>query len=221
MSETTEDYLKAIYLAESAELPTKRVPVGHVASAIGVVPGTATTMMKGLAESGLVDYRPYEGVRLTAAGERLAGSVIRRHRLIEAFLVKVVGMSWVEVHDEAERLEHAVSDRLIERMNEMLGSPTVDPHGDPIPSSTGTRRRGQNTDLLTAPLHRALLVTRVLDQTRKFLRFVESHGLIPGNSVTIDTRVRGAATVEVRSARGETVTLRRRAASKILVSVAA
>ena len=111
--------------------------MGQIAAALGVVPGTATTMVKTLAESGLVRYEPYSGVRLTKAGEKLAALVLRRHRLVELFLVKVMGMSWTEVHDEAEQLEHAVSDRLIDRMDEMLGRPEVDPHGDPIPSAEG------------------------------------------------------------------------------------
>ena len=107
------------------------VPMGQVAAALGVTPGTATTMVKALAESGLAEYEPYSGVRLTPAGEKLAGLVLRRHRLVELFLVQVMGMSWAEVHDEAEQLEHVVSERLIERIDEMLGHPTHDPHGDP------------------------------------------------------------------------------------------
>ena len=111
--------------------------MGQLAAALDVVPGTATTMVKALAESGLVRYEPYAGVRLTPAGDKLAALVLRRHRLIELFLVQVMGMSWAEVHDEAEHLEHAVSERLIERMDEMLGHPSVDPHGDPIPNADG------------------------------------------------------------------------------------
>ena len=138
-TQTVENYLKAIFQAQ-ALLPdmTSLVPVGHLATAVGVSPGTATTMVKALAESGLVRYEPYAGVRLTAPGRRLAALVLRRHRLIELFLVKVMGMSWADVHDEAEQLEHAVSDRLIDRIDEMLGRPAVDPHGDPIPDPEGT-----------------------------------------------------------------------------------
>ena len=97
--------------------------MGQVAAALSVTPGTATTMVKALAESGLAEYEPYSGVRLTSAGEQLAGLVLRRHRLVELFLVQVMGMSWDEVHDEAEQLEHVVSERLIERIDEMLGRP--------------------------------------------------------------------------------------------------
>ncbi len=126
--------------------------MGQVASSLNVTPGTATTMVKALAESGLAEYEPYSGVRLTAAGEKLAVLVLRRHRLVELFLVQVMGMSWDEVHDEAEQLEHVVSDRLIERIDEMLGHPTHDPHGDPIPTAEGTITPRHLESLLTCPL---------------------------------------------------------------------
>src|SRR5262247_4742750 len=128
-SSTVENYLKAIYQGQTSLPRDQRlVPMGQVASALGVAPGTATTMVKALAESGLADYEPYAGVRLTPAGEKLAGLVLRRHRLVELFLVQVMGLSWDEVHDEAELLEHSVSDRLIQRIDDMLGRPTHDPH---------------------------------------------------------------------------------------------
>src|SRR3990172_4807206 len=133
-SSTVENYLKAIYQGQSALSPVERlVPMGQVASAVGVTPGTATTMVKALAESGLAEYEPYSGVRLPAAGEKLAALVLRRHRLVELFLVQVMGMSWDEVHDEAEQLEHVVSERLIDRIDDMLGRPARDPHCHPIP----------------------------------------------------------------------------------------
>src|SRR3990170_1718782 len=172
-SSTVENYLKAIYQGQSA-LPRSEhlVPMGYVASALGVTPGTATTMVKTLAESGLVDYEPYSGVRLNARGEKLAGLVLRRHRLVELFLVQVMGMSWAEVHDEAEHLEHVVSDRLIERIDDMLGRPAVDPHGDPIPSPDGLVGRAEDEDLLTCPMSTPVVVTRVMDQDAEFLRFI-------------------------------------------------
>ena len=125
-SSTVENYLKAIYVGETHLVAgQKLVPMGQLAAALGIAPGTATTMVKALAESGLVSYEPYNGVRLTAAGEKLAARVLRRHRLIELFLVQVMGMNWDEVHDDAEQMEHVVSDRLIERIDEMLGQPGV------------------------------------------------------------------------------------------------
>ena len=119
-SSTVENYLKAIYQAEiSQDSRGELVPMGQLSSALGVVPGTATTMVKALAETGLVLYEPYAGVQLTEAGQKLAALVLRRHRLLELFLVKVLDMSWDEVHEEAERLEHAASERLIERIDTM------------------------------------------------------------------------------------------------------
>src|SRR5947209_12475009 len=152
-SSTVENYLKAIYQGQSALRPPERlVPMGQVAAALGVTPGTATTMVKALSDSGLAEYEPYSGVRLTAAGEKLAGLVLRRHRLVELFLVKVMGMRWDEVHDEAEQLEHVVSERLIERIDAMLGHPTHDPHGDPIPNPEGTIATRHLERLLTCPV---------------------------------------------------------------------
>src|SRR5207247_4900157 len=146
------------------------VSMGHVASTLGVAPGTATTMAKALAESGLAEYEPYSGVRLTGAGEKLAGLVLRRHRLVELFLVQVMGMSWAEVHDEAEQLEHVVSERLIERIDEMIGRPTHDPHGDPVPKLDGAIARHELDTLLTCPVATPLRVTRIADQEPAFLR---------------------------------------------------
>src|SRR5882762_6670658 len=149
-SPTVENYLKAIFQAQlHLSRKSDLVPMGQLASALGVVPGTATTMVKTLADSGLVKYEPYSGVRLTASGEKLAALVVRRHRLIELFLVNVMGMSWTEVHAEAEHLEHAVSDRLIDRIDEMLGRPAVDPHGDPIPDPERTVPMPEYDSLLT------------------------------------------------------------------------
>src|SRR5712671_2669009 len=179
-SSTVENYLKAIYQGQSSLASGARlVPMGQVAAALGVTPGTATTMVKALAESGLAEYEPYSGVRLSPAGEKLAGLVLRRHRLVELFLVQVMGMSWAEVHDEAEHLEHVVSERLIDRIDGMLGRPTHDPHGDPIPDPDGAITTRHLDNLLTCPLGTALKVTRITDQDPAFLRFIERNELKP------------------------------------------
>src|SRR3989454_11909495 len=121
-SSTVENYLKAIYQGQSSLARDQHlVPMGQVAAALGVTPGTATTMVKALAESGLAEYEPYSGVRLTAAGEKLAGLVLRRHRLVELFLGRGVGMSWAEGNDGAEQRENIVSGRVIGRIDQMLG----------------------------------------------------------------------------------------------------
>lgn len=219
-SQTVENYLKTIHHAQAAQTGRALVPMGQLASALGVVPGTATTMVKALSESGLVHYEPYMGVRLTDAGEKLASLVLRRHRLIELFLVKVLGMSWAEVHDEAEQLEHAVSERLIDRIDDMLGRPEVDPHGDPIPNAEGTISHREYVDLLNAPLDTNLVITRVLDQDAEFLRFIEQRDLMPGSSIVIEARDAMADAVRLRADADRHTTIGTRAASKLLVRLA-
>jgi DtxR family Mn-dependent transcriptional regulator len=205
-SQTVENYLKTIFLAQSSHgAGDDLVPMGQIAAGLGVVPGTATTMIKTLAESGLVHYEPYMGVRLTPAGEKLASLVLRRHRLIE--------------HDEAERLEHAVSERLIDRIDDMLGRPAVDPHGDPIPTAEGTIARHDHVDLMTAGIDTPLVVTRILDQDPEFLRFAETRRLIPGASIVVRERHPAADSVRLELPSGDVVTIGTRAASKVLVTV--
>jgi DtxR family Mn-dependent transcriptional regulator len=217
-SSTVENYLKAIHHGQSALPKGQRLlPMGHVAAALSVTPGTATTMVKTLAESGLVEYEPYTGVRLTKAGDKLAALVLRRHRLVELFLVQVMGMAWDEVHDEAEQLEHVVSDRLIDRIDQMLGRPTHDPHGDPIPSADGAIAPPSGDNLLTCPTGTALKVTRITDQDPAFLRFVESNSLKPGQRVEVESRDTAADAVKLRRAGHEPLTIGARAASKLLV----
>jgi len=219
-SSTVENYLKAIYLGQSALTGGERlVSMGYVATALGVTPGTATTMVKALSDSGLAEYEPYSGVRLTSAGERLAGLVIRRHRLVEAFLVQVMGMSWAEVHEEAEQLEHAVSDRLIDRIDAMLGRPAHDPHGDPIPDPEGVLTLRHLDNLLTCPIGTPLKVTRIADQDPAFLHFIEENDLKPGQPVQVDTRDTAADSVLLRSG-DRRLTIGTRAASKLLVEIA-
>jgi DtxR family Mn-dependent transcriptional regulator len=222
---TVEDYLKSILLEEQA-LEAKgaeprgrdeRVGTGQIAARLALSPGTVTAMVKALADSGLVAYEPYSGVRLTPSGRQLALHVLRRHRLLELFLVEVLHLDWSEVHDEAERLEHAASDRLIERIDEMLGFPAVDPHGDPIPTAGGVIEDPEQPNLLTCPVGDELLVARVSDQSPDFLQLVKRRGLRPGQSLRVLGRDEAADTVELELAGGERLSLGLRAASKILV----
>ena len=217
-SSTVENYLKAIALQQQA-LVDGLVPMGQIAAALGVAPGTATAMVKALAEAGLVLYEPYTGVRLSPAGEKLARRVLRRHRLIELFLVQVMGLRWDEVHDEAEQLEHVVSDRLVERMDEMLGRPEADPHGDPIPDAEGGIRDRELYSLLDCPLHHPVTITRVSNQDAAFLRFIEQSNLKPGQSIEVEARDAVSDSVRVRGADDQRLTIGTRAASKLLVEV--
>ena len=146
--------------------------------------------------------------------------MLRRHRLVELFLVQVMGMSWAEVHDEAEQLEHVVSERLIDRIDEMLGRPTHDPHGDPIPNPDGAIATKPLDNLLTCPIGTALRVTRIADQDPAFLRFIESNDLKPGEPVEVESRDDVADSVMLKQ-RDRRITIGTRAASKLLVEVVA
>lgn len=213
---TVEDYLKRILLEEQASVGSL-VPTGRIAEALEVAPGTVTTMVKALADSGLVRYEPYSGVRLTAAGTQLATHVLRRHRLLELFLVKVLGMDWSEVHEEAERLEHAVSDRVLDRIDEMLDHPSVDPHGDPIPNARGEVADPKLESLLESPLDQLVEVARVQDQSSEFLRLAERRGLTIGSRLRVRSRDDASDTVELELEDGTALALGQRAAEKILV----
>jgi DtxR family Mn-dependent transcriptional regulator len=213
---TVEDYLKSIYQAEQrSEDP---ISTGVIASALKVAPGTATAMMKTLSEAGLITYEPYAGVRLTPAGAKLAAHVLRRHRVVELFLVDVLGMSWSDVHEDAELLEHAVSDRVLDRMDSLLGKPSVDPHGDPIPSPRGVIKEKDYPSLLTCPLRSPVKVARVTDQGAEFLRLLERHGVMPGKEIEVESREEAADTVVVRPFGGKALSLGFRPASAILVN---
>ena len=218
-SSTVENYLKALYQAEASLGDKELVAMGQLATAVRVAPGTATTMVKALAESGLVEYEPYLGVRLSPSGTKLAALVLRRHRLIEQFLVEVMGMSWAEVHEDAEQLEHVVSDRLVERMDAMLGHPAVDPHGDPIPTADGDVESQHYQSLLTCPLGIPVKVTRVADQDSSFLLFLEKQGLKPGQSIEVEVRDPAADSVQLRTGDERRLTIGARAASKLLIEV--
>jgi DtxR family Mn-dependent transcriptional regulator len=213
---TVENYLKQLYMEQHA-VDGSRVPMGRLASAMGVVPGTATSMVKALSDSGLVEYEPRGGVRLTSRGEQLALHVLRRHRLVELFLVKVLGLDWSVVHEEADSLEHAVSDRVLERLDVLLGHPTADPHGDPIPTPKGQLHEPRRLSLADCAVGVAHRVTRVLDQEPEFLQFADRQGLTPGATVAVQKREAAAEAVRIRIGRGEEVSLGLSAAAKILV----
>lgn len=213
---TVENYLKAIYRISQASAG-QTAATGLVAQALDVAPGTVTSMLKTLSESGLAKYTPYEGVSLTPAGSALALRVLRRHRLIELFLQKTVKMSWDEVHEEAENMEHAVSDLLIDRIDTFLGHPKVDPHGDPIPRADGSLDTIECRTLADCQAGEDFRLERVVDQAPEFLRFLTEAGLALGAEGRVLTnRVEsGAVTISVG---GRPTTLGRQAADKLLVS---
>lgn len=218
-SSAAEDYLKQILLLERRGPDGARVSTGALAQALDVSPGSVTAMTKQLAEQGLASYERYAGVSLSEAGRRVATGVLRRHRLLELFLVQVVGMDWSEVHDEAERLEHHVSERLLARLDEMLGYPVVDPHGDPIPNAEGELEETRSLTLLEAPLDTPHRVVRVADQDQAFLKLLSRIGIGLDERVVVSMRDEAADAVLVLVGDDPTPHgLGSRAASKIRVA---
>jgi DtxR family Mn-dependent transcriptional regulator len=181
-----------------------------------VLPGTVTSMLKTLDESNLATYTPYEGVRLTAAGRALALRVLRRHRLIEQFLSQTLNLSWDEVHEEAEHMEHAVSDALVDRIDAYLGHPTTDPHGDPIPQADGTIAAAADRSLSECAPGERFRVARVIDQSPEFLRYLSQSGIeIGAQGMRVATEESGDC-ITIRLS-GETRTLTPEAAGKLMV----
>ncbi|MEA2736052.1 MAG: DtxR family transcriptional regulator, Mn-dependent transcriptional regulator [Humisphaera sp.] len=214
---TVEDYLKTIYTEQQRRGEGDLLAMGVMASAMRVTPGTATAMVKALAESGLVEYEPRGGVRLTGKGEKLALHVLRRHRLVELFLVEVLGLDWSEVDEEAEELEHAISDKVLEKIDDFLGHPEVDPHGDPIPTAKGKVARRALMSLAKCDLGRPMRVARVIDQNAQFLQFVDRHSLKPGTEIVVRSRDASADAVAIRLRNHPALTIGTAAAAKILV----
>lgn len=173
---TIENYVKTIFLVCEGQ-EGRPAATGQLASALGVLPGTVTSMLKTLDDSGLARYTPYEGVALTDAGRALALRMVRRHRLIELFLVKTLRLNWDEVHEEAENMEHAVSDRLIDRLDAFLNHPDTDPHGDPIPKADGTLASPAGERLRAWPPGQPFRLAYVEDQSPGFLRQLSEQGL--------------------------------------------
>lgn len=216
---TVENYLKAIWQIGAAS-GSDDVPTGKLAASLKVSPGTVTSMQKALAEAGLASYRPYEGVRLTEAGRTLALRMLRRHRLIELFLVRTLGLTWDQVHEEAEHMEHAVSDFLIDRIDDFLEHPTSDPHGDPIPTADGVLRLSNEATCLLSDVRAGLSVrfVRVLNQDAEFLRYLTDTKLSIGATVQVES-VNAAADLVVLRRDQQTIAMGHAAAEQLLVTV--
>jgi len=178
-----EDYLKAIY---SLRQTGETVRTAALAARLNVKPPTVTAMLKTLADLNLIRYEPYRGVELTDAGEQIALEVVRHHRLIELYLVEALGFSWDEVHEEAEVLEHFISEKLEARIADYLGNPTHDPHGDPIPNLDGTLPDTTTNTLADfSPAAQEIRVIRIRDQNADRLRYLAEIGLVPQTLIKI------------------------------------
>ncbi len=213
----TEDYLKAIFNAsEWSEGP---VTVTALSQRLALAPSSVSEVVKKLTQRGLITHERYGSIALTADGERIALATVRKHRLIETFLVDYLGYGWHEVHDEAEVLEHAVSDTFVERLAEKLGQPTHDPHGDPIPSAKGHLPMEELTALPEVQAGAQVRIARVWDDDPDLLRHLRTVGLDIGAVLTVVARHPAAGTVEL-SLSGAPVSLGLPAAGAILTAPA-
>ena len=180
-----EDYLKAIY---AFERDSGAAATNDIAQRLSIAPASVSGMVQRLAEQGLVEYERYKGVRLTTAGRKAALRTLRRHRVIEAYLVNALGYGWDSVHEEAEQLEHAASDTLIDRMAAAIGEPRTDPHGAPIPTREGKIDETVHQSLAEAAVGSRTRVVRVGDEDPGLLRYLDSLGLRPGTEVVLTDR---------------------------------
>ena len=188
-TESIQNYLKAIYrLSEEG----RKVTTSALARELGIAPASATLMIKRLADRDLVVHEPYRGVALSEEGERIAVEMVRHHRLVERFLVEVLGVPWDEVHDEAEKWEHLLSEDIERRMDAALGFPTSDPHGSPIPSYEGAFAEREAVPMADLRSGQSAVVAEVSDRDASLLRYVGSLGLYPGAEVSVvDDEPRG------------------------------
>ena len=219
LSRSVEDYLKAIYgLCEAGDPAATR----DIAERLDVQPASVSGMVKRMAESELLEHVPYRGVRLTPRGQREALRILRRHRVLETYLHERLGYTWDDVHAEAERLEHAASDRLIDRMAAALDDPRHDPHGAPIPDASGTIDSARYPTLASQGLPTRVVIQAVHDEDPERLRYFEARGLLPGVSLILEDRLPfdGVVTVRVGGESGTVETLGELLASRIHVAPA-
>jgi DtxR family Mn-dependent transcriptional regulator len=209
-----EDYLKTIYMLEHEESP---VSTSRIAAARDVKPGSATSMIQRLHKFNLVVYKKHYGVTLTEAGRDIALEVLRHHRLVELYLMEALGFSWDEVHEQADILEHVISEKLEERMAAALNYPEFDPHGDPIPSKEGVITQVNNKPLAKLEAGESAVVSRIPDDTNgKLLRYLADLGLVPGTKIKV-TQVApfdGPMTLEINN---ESIIIGQKVAEAVLV----
>ena len=216
-SPTVENYLKQILMI-SLERDKREVPMGLISEALRVTPGTATSMVKNLEKEGWLFYKSRKGVKLTRSGRKLGMNILRRHRLLETFLVETLGLDWSEIHDEAEELEHAISEKVLERLDEFLGKPRHDPHGHPIPTKGGIIQRHKNRSLLDCKEGMTVTIDSIDDQEKNFLKFARSKHLVPGSNIKILSREEVANAMELKIGKRNPFSIGFQAAQKILVS---
>lgn len=216
LPERTQDYLKEMFNYEEKTGVDSPVSLGDLATAMGQKLPTTTEAIKRLAAQGLVNYERYKGATLTTAGREMAVQMARKHRLIEAFLVNSLGYSWDEVHSEADKLEHACSELFIQRIDALLGHPSRDPHGDPIPRSDGSVDRLSRLVLANAQPGEKIVMEQVNDSDPELLRYLAEHEVLPGTNLIVKSPAR-AGLIEVEVEGGRVITLAELAAREISV----
>ncbi|MBD1384461.1 metal-dependent transcriptional regulator [Mucilaginibacter rigui] len=177
-----ENYLKAIFKLSQI---TENVSTNQIAAELATKASSVTDMLRKLAEKLLINYTRYQGVSLTQTGEKVAINIIRRHRLWEYFLVEKLHFKWDEVHDMAEEMEHISSNELIDRLDEFMGFPSRDPHGDPIPDSKGNFKKNDLKPISVVGVNTCGIISGVKDHSTAFLQYLEKHGLIIGKKITV------------------------------------
>lgn len=182
LSQSVEDYLKAIYVLQSEG---ETATTTNIANALEVSSASVTNMLKRLAKMNLLEHESYKGAKLTTAGNKIALEILRHHRLLELYLKEVMGYSWDEVHDEAEKLEHHISEQFEDRIAELLNHPTHDPHGDPIPSKDGVMPEMAQLSIAEAEIEMPYIIGRVKDQDPELLRYLEKIGVLPGSKIEV------------------------------------
>ncbi len=231
-TEAVENFLKAVYILQQQVDP---VPTNLLAQMLNIKAPSVTDMVKRLSgieddkdkkrdrkesrlTTPLLDYEPYRGVRLTSIGRKIALEVIRHHRLLELYLSEALGYSWDEVHDEADKLEHVISERLEERIAAALGNPEIDPHGDPIPALDGSIAARDLVFLSDLPMDQHGTVSRIIDQSPEVLRYLSDLGLVPGVELSLVERAPLNDTVSLRIGEDDTIrTISTQVARKVLV----
>ena len=212
LSQAVEDYLKTIYKIEEQEGSASTT---EIARRLDVAPASVTSMVKRLAEMGMVDYKSYQGAQLTDAGRKIALEIIRHHRLLETYLREIMGYSWDKMHEEAEHLEHHISEEFEDKIDQLLGYPTHDPHGDPIPSRDGVMLQHSTQPLSEVPAGACITIRRFSDLDVDVLHQLENAGLELEKSGTVVDTTNDDTILELNSIR---ISLSKHLASNVFVS---
>lgn len=213
LSQAVEDYLKAIYKLQGSG----RVSTNALAERLAVSPASASKMVQRLSKMGFASYESYRGVKLTPPGEKIALEIIRHHRLLETYLKEVMGYAWDKIHDEAEQLEHHISEDFEDKIDALLGYPTNDPHGDPIPTRDGVIVKHDTRPLTRCKAGETFIIRTLVDRDPKVLEYLESRGLLPNAVVQIIEQ--GSSQTKVQVVDGKSTVVDTLVARSILVSL--